>query len=532
MRTLLRSLKPALEVRPSSSHGRNDCLTDSILLAMEDQGLIRSLDIDMRVQLCTAVRRHLVLACDLSPHSYPFLSHDEHFEAICQVLRESLLPLWLAEQCPSQTSLTCIVYDRFNRLMVKDVSGKGVELIETNPVHSAAPGAESLSAVVTLYCNTHDNGEGWHYEWIRACDEAHAGSGNPAPVTPDQRSSRFPLPLMQNDSDSEGSWIHGCEEAHSDSEILASSSSDDVTARSHARSRPDSAAPLLQAPVTPPAPPTVPSEHSLTSRSTSAFCTPWFQDNHASNDACSGCADPEWESAAPGEQPAPRSWKRRRIVRRGIPENEFGELILPDPPIDYILYDGEEETDCTTSSASSTGEDADNVAANLAYPLPVKLLGGQAVERDQLMQCSQELSDYLRVRPTLPASTENYEVSFTDVETAIRLPLFSCPFRGCAYATDERAAFLRHLASPTETFGHYALVRNLCGRHFSIASPLDFVYSAISIIERRQIPCIGMATTRRALRRLTKVYNDDAIKALVCFVCGEIHCTMRGPDPL
>merc|ERR1711946_39198 len=80
MRTLLRSLKPALEVRPSSSHGRNDCLTDSILLAMEDQGLIRSLDIDMRVQLCTAVRRHLVLACDLSPHSYPFRSHDEHFE--------------------------------------------------------------------------------------------------------------------------------------------------------------------------------------------------------------------------------------------------------------------------------------------------------------------------------------------------------------------------------------------------------------------------------------------------------------------
>ena len=112
----------------------------------------------------------------------------------------------------------------------------------------------------------------------------------------------------------------------------------------------------------------------------------------------------------------------------------------------------------------------------------------------------------------------------------MRLPLFSCPFRGCAYATDDRAAFLRHLASPAENLGHYALVKNLCGHHFSIASSLDFVYSAISIIERRQIPCIGMATTRRALRQLTKVYNDDAIKALVCFVCGEIHCTMRGPE--
>ena len=209
MRTLLRSLQPALEVRPSSSHGRNDCLTDSILLAMEDQGLIGPLDIDMRVQLCTAVRRHLVMACGLSPHSYPFLSHDEHFEAICQVLRESLLPLWLAEQCPSQTSLTCIVYDRFNRQMVEDATGGYTELVETNPVHSAAPGAESLAAVVTLYCNTHDNGEGWHYEWIRACDEAHAGSGNPAPVTPDQKSSHSFFFLWLTQRGLVDSWLRG-----------------------------------------------------------------------------------------------------------------------------------------------------------------------------------------------------------------------------------------------------------------------------------------------------------------------------------
>ena len=126
---------------------------------MQDQKLIGPLDMAVRAQLCTAVRRHLVKACGLSPHSYPFLSHDEHFEAICQVLRESLLPLWLAEQCPSQTSLTCIVYDRFNRQMVQDTNGGYAELVETNPVHSVAPGEESLTAVVTLYCNTHDNRE-------------------------------------------------------------------------------------------------------------------------------------------------------------------------------------------------------------------------------------------------------------------------------------------------------------------------------------------------------------------------------------
>ena len=150
MRTLLRSLQPALEVRPSSSHGRNDCLTDSILLAMEDQGLIGPLDIDMRVQLCTAVRRHLVMACGLCPHSFPFLSHDEHFEAICQVLRESLLPLWLAEQCPSQTPVTCIVYDRFNRQMVEDANGGYTELVATIQVHSTARDAAARTHVAVM----------------------------------------------------------------------------------------------------------------------------------------------------------------------------------------------------------------------------------------------------------------------------------------------------------------------------------------------------------------------------------------------
>ena len=146
-------------------------------------------------------------------------------------------------------------------------------------------------------------------------------------------------------------------------------------------------------------------------------------------------------------------------------------------------------------------------------------------------QCSEQLAHFLRERPTLPAHKDDYEVSFDDVETAIRLPLFSCPFRGCGYASDDRDAFHSHLASSTDRHGHFPVAQKLCGMHFSIASPLDFVHNAMSILERQHIPRIGMATTRRALRRLTQVYNDATIKVLVCFVCGEIHCTIRGPMP-
>ena len=67
MRTLLRSLQPALEVQPSRAHGRNDCLTDSIVLALADQGLLRPLGLQDRNELCENVRHHLEEAYDLSP---------------------------------------------------------------------------------------------------------------------------------------------------------------------------------------------------------------------------------------------------------------------------------------------------------------------------------------------------------------------------------------------------------------------------------------------------------------------------------
>merc|ERR1711884_509688 len=45
-RALLGGLRPALEARPSRAHGRNDCLTQSIRLALEDQNIIGPLSID------------------------------------------------------------------------------------------------------------------------------------------------------------------------------------------------------------------------------------------------------------------------------------------------------------------------------------------------------------------------------------------------------------------------------------------------------------------------------------------------------
>ena len=46
---------------------------------------------------------------------------------------------------------------------------------------------------------------------------------------------------------------------------------------------------------------------------------------------------------------------------------------------------------------------------------------------------------------------------------------------------------------------------------------------AISFIERRQVPAVGLTKDRQVLRKLGMVYNDDNVCSLICFVCGQIH---------
>ena len=95
--------------------------------------------------------------------------------------------------------------------------------------------------------------------------------------------------------------------------------------------------------------------------------------------------------------------------------------------------------------------------------------------------------------------------------------------------------FLWHVGATDDKAKHIHVIRATCGEHFQYASPLDFVYFAIACVEREKFPLIGPAVTRRALRTLTTVYNDDkkdGIKTVVCFVCGQKEVTIKGPDVL
>ena len=137
----------------------------------------------------------------------------------------------------------------------------------------------------------------------------------------------------------------------------------------------------------------------------------------------------------------------------------------------------------------------------------------------------------MRARPILPALEEDPIGSWMETDTGIRLPLYSCPFSGCCYSTDDRLDFLLHLGGRDGVSPHCAAIEDICGKDRAPrVSNLDFVSAAMTYMERQRWPRLGLSVTRRSLRTLAGQYNDRAVKCLVCFVCGEQRVTLAGPE--
>ena len=144
------------------------------------------------------------------------------------------------------------------------------------------------------------------------------------------------------------------------------------------------------------------------------------------------------------------------------------------------------------------------------------------------MRCGEELATALRMKPTLPASYENNNISWTDVETALRIPLYSCPFKGCICAASERLQFLFYLAGEQRPTSHYEEVHKIGGEYVEWMQTIVFIYGTITVRERAAFPTVDLSVTLHAVRILALNYNDREIKALVCFCCGQIRTTMKG----
>ena len=90
-------------------------------------------------------------------------------------LRDRCPTLWRDSARAHAIQLTVDVFDRFHyRRVVAEHDGQVDELAPANPVCVPPISTGSIPTehvLVQLYCHTHRDGTGWHYEWISSIHE-------------------------------------------------------------------------------------------------------------------------------------------------------------------------------------------------------------------------------------------------------------------------------------------------------------------------------------------------------------------------
>ena len=186
-------------------------------------------------------------------------------------------------------------------------------------------------------------------------------------------------------------------------------------------------------------------------------------------------------------------------------------------------------SDTSTSSEDSASED-DKDDCYLAVRCDTSIA---TTEQDIICRRCESLAEYLRERPTLPANVLDTSEPLDHKDLPIQLPLYHCPFKGCAKEWESRSDFVAHFLDDydmetmdQENAGHGPVIDRICGTDYSWMTRLDYVYGAVSVKERLRWPDAGLAVARRSLRNVVTRYNDHSVQCLVCFVCGSQQVTV------
>ena len=134
----------------------------------------------------------------------------------------------------------------------------------------------------------------------------------------------------------------------------------------------------------------------------------------------------------PEQEARPKRRLRKQPASKSAPANSLkvaysckcdSSLHSSGDPESLPLHSGlpDQSSEDSTSASDSEPNDICFVVAPDSTP-------AGALELDEWEICCQKLADHLRDRPTLPASANDLQTSFQDVDVAMRLPLYSCPF--------------------------------------------------------------------------------------------------------
>ena len=159
-------------------------------------------------------------------------------------------------------------------------------------------------------------------------------------------------------------------------------------------------------------------------------------------------------------------------------------------------------------------------------------------EQDLLLEAAEKVaSTCLRSHVTLPADPANTNLSFQDVSSGGRIPPVVCAFRGCSWCVLSGVscslAYEDDCEHPwdQELRTHISLVHGSMIRKVvkEIMEPervceceWDIYKEALAVQERSSIPVAGPSVERRVFEYMAPIYNDDRIRALICFACARV----------
>ena len=167
--------------------------------------------------------------------------------------------------------------------------------------------------------------------------------------------------------------------------------------------------------------------------------------------------------------------------------------------------------------------------------LPERL---RKAEPDLLLESSEQIANTcLRDHVTMPADPDDSEVPLKDAQSGGWLPPATCAFRRCTWCVgakpSSKSAYEEDPEHPwdQELRAHVAsahspaiqnLVGDILGSERAKECEWDIYKEACSVQERRSVPVSGPSVERRTCERTVHVYNDERIRALICFACARV----------
>ena len=100
--------------------------------------------------------------------------------------------------------------------------------------------------------------------------------------------------------------------------------------------------------------------------------------------------------------------------------------------------------------------------------------------------------------------------------------------KDCSFSTNDRTIFWHHVYAGVSDTTHSDALKHICGEEHEYFDWSDYVDGACANAERERWPLLGLSTTRRALNLFCDRYNDDKIKCMPCFICGQLRTTCEG----